>query len=111
MELADISHHTIAINRQVRELKGEYDGWETKVEHGRYRFGLASPLRRESTRSCPTCTGAGKSPRRKAIAPHASYDLAVAKGTFWLPALRFFNSEFRLIYFTRSGTKLASLAK
>ncbi len=31
MELADITHHTIAIARKVRELDGDYDGWETRV--------------------------------------------------------------------------------
>jgi hypothetical protein len=35
MELADISHHTIAINRKVLELRGDYDGWETKVARDR----------------------------------------------------------------------------
>lgn len=32
MQLADITSHTIAINRKARELGGEYDGWETSVE-------------------------------------------------------------------------------
>lgn len=32
MELADISDHTININRKVIEFGGEYDGWETSVE-------------------------------------------------------------------------------
>ncbi len=32
MELEDITHHTIAINRKVRELGGDYDGWETTIE-------------------------------------------------------------------------------
>jgi len=35
MELEDITHHTIAINRRVRELGGDYDGWETKIERER----------------------------------------------------------------------------
>ncbi|MCA8092179.1 DUF695 domain-containing protein [Burkholderia anthina] len=30
--LADITRHTLAINREVRSLGGEYDGWETSVE-------------------------------------------------------------------------------
>ena len=34
MELEDITHHTIAINRKVRELGGDYDGWETTIERG-----------------------------------------------------------------------------
>ncbi|KVN43229.1 hypothetical protein WT12_25925 [Burkholderia territorii] len=33
MVLADITHHTLEINREVRSLGGEYDGWETSVEH------------------------------------------------------------------------------
>lgn len=32
MTLADITHHTIALNREVRALGGDYDGWETSVE-------------------------------------------------------------------------------
>lgn len=32
MALADITHHTITINRKVRELGGDYDGWESSVE-------------------------------------------------------------------------------
>ena len=32
MVLADITHHTLEINREVRSLGGEYDGWETSVE-------------------------------------------------------------------------------
>lgn len=35
MELADITGHTIAINRKARELGGNYDGWETSVERRR----------------------------------------------------------------------------
>ncbi|WP_457351967.1 DUF695 domain-containing protein [Roseateles sp. P5_D6] len=35
MELADITRHTIAINRKARELGGNYDGWETSVERRR----------------------------------------------------------------------------
>ena len=35
MELEDITHHTIIINRQARALGGDYDGWETHVEHRR----------------------------------------------------------------------------
>ncbi len=31
MELTDITHHTIAINREAEELGGKYDGWETSV--------------------------------------------------------------------------------
>ncbi|MFM0158627.1 DUF695 domain-containing protein [Paraburkholderia sediminicola] len=31
MELADITHHTITINREVKALGGHYDGWETIV--------------------------------------------------------------------------------
>ena len=34
MELEDITHHTIAINRKVREFGGDYDGWETTIERG-----------------------------------------------------------------------------
>ncbi|MFT0737360.1 hypothetical protein POZ19_22865 [Ralstonia wenshanensis] len=36
MELEDITHHTIAMNRKVRALGGDYDGWETKIERGGY---------------------------------------------------------------------------
>ena len=32
MALADVTRHTLAINREVRSLGGEYDGWETSVE-------------------------------------------------------------------------------
>jgi len=32
MVLEDITHHTITLNRKVRELNGDYDGWETSVE-------------------------------------------------------------------------------
>lgn len=32
MVLEDITHHTIGLNRKARELKGDYDGWETSVE-------------------------------------------------------------------------------
>ncbi|WP_049020264.1 DUF695 domain-containing protein, partial [Burkholderia cenocepacia] len=32
MTLADITRHTIALNREVRALGGDYDGWETSVE-------------------------------------------------------------------------------
>lgn len=35
MELEDITHHTIHINRQVKTLGGDYDGWETSVERNR----------------------------------------------------------------------------
>jgi hypothetical protein len=31
MELADITHHTITINHEVKALGGGYDGWETVV--------------------------------------------------------------------------------
>ena len=31
MILEDITHHSITIGRKVRELGGEYDGWETSV--------------------------------------------------------------------------------
>lgn len=31
MELPDITHHTIAINRAVNALGGNYDGWEAVV--------------------------------------------------------------------------------
>ncbi|MCA3843963.1 MAG: ribonuclease E inhibitor RraB, partial [Burkholderia sp.] len=30
--LADITRHTLVINREVRALGGDYDGWETSVE-------------------------------------------------------------------------------
>jgi len=33
MELADITHHSIEINRKAKEIGGDYDGWETSVEH------------------------------------------------------------------------------
>ncbi|HDR9256667.1 TPA: DUF695 domain-containing protein [Burkholderia vietnamiensis] len=32
MALADITRHTLEINREVRALGGSYDGWETSVE-------------------------------------------------------------------------------
>lgn len=32
MSLRDITSHTIAINRKAKEMKGDYDGWETSVE-------------------------------------------------------------------------------
>ncbi|WP_431018755.1 DUF695 domain-containing protein [Burkholderia cepacia] len=32
MALADITRHTVAINREVHSFGGEYDGWETSVE-------------------------------------------------------------------------------
>ncbi len=32
MTLEDVTHHTITIGRKVRELGGEYDGWEASVE-------------------------------------------------------------------------------
>jgi hypothetical protein len=32
MVLEDITHHTIGLNRKAKELKGDYDGWETSVE-------------------------------------------------------------------------------
>ncbi|WKZ85964.1 DUF695 domain-containing protein [Ralstonia pickettii] len=35
MELEDITHHTISINRKARALGGDYDGWETSVERKR----------------------------------------------------------------------------
>ena len=31
VELSDISRHTITLRRQVSEMSGEYDGWETQV--------------------------------------------------------------------------------
>lgn len=34
MELADITHHTIELNRAAKEIGGDYDGWETSVESG-----------------------------------------------------------------------------
>ncbi|BCM07126.1 hypothetical protein MAFF241647_14830 [Ralstonia solanacearum] len=35
MELEEITHHTIIINRQARALGGNYDGWETRVANMR----------------------------------------------------------------------------
>jgi hypothetical protein len=32
MALEDITHHTIGLNRKAKEMKGDYDGWETSVE-------------------------------------------------------------------------------
>ena len=33
MDLEEITHHTIAINRKAIEMNGDYDGWDTNVEH------------------------------------------------------------------------------
>jgi len=35
MALADITGHTVAIDREVRSLGGRYGGWETNVEDAR----------------------------------------------------------------------------
>lgn len=35
MMLADITRHTLAIDREARAFAGRYDGWETSVEQAR----------------------------------------------------------------------------